>query len=47
MDESGFAIGTSQSTRVLVIVNLDKSRFKRVFGRQEWITTVECIRETE
>ncbi|KYG42555.1 hypothetical protein M433DRAFT_73513, partial [Acidomyces richmondensis BFW] len=37
MDESGFAIGASQSSRVL------RSSWKVIKGRQEWITAVECV----
>ena len=42
MDESGFAVGTSQTSRVLVNVR-EKSSWKVVHGRQEWITAIECI----
>jgi hypothetical protein len=41
-DESGFAIGTSISTRVLTNTNEKRPR-KVVPGRQEWITAIECI----
>ena len=42
MDESGFAIGESQSSRALVNIR-EKSSWKVIKGRQEWITAVECI----
>ena len=41
-DESGFAIGASQTSRVLVNIR-EKTSWKRVVGRQEWITAIECI----
>jgi len=42
MDESGFAVGTSQSSRTLVNVR-EQSSWKVINGRQEWITGIECI----
>lgn len=42
MDESGFAVGTSQTSRVLVNVR-EKSSWKVVHGRQEWINAIECV----
>lgn len=42
MDESGFAVGTSQSSRALVNIR-EKSSWKVISGRQEWITAIECI----
>jgi hypothetical protein len=42
MDETGFAIGTSQSNRVIVDSSL-RTRYKAEPGRQEWVTVVECI----
>ncbi|KYG39555.1 hypothetical protein M433DRAFT_53943, partial [Acidomyces richmondensis BFW] len=36
IDESGFAIGDSQSSRALINVRKNSSR-------QEWITAIECI----
>jgi hypothetical protein len=42
MDESGFAVGTSQSSRALVNIR-EKSSWKIVSGRQEWITAIECV----
>ena len=41
MDETGFAIGTSQSSRVLV--STGTLAWKKVNGRQEWVTAIECI----
>jgi hypothetical protein len=42
MDESGFAVGVSQSSRALVNIR-EGSNWKVVKGRQEWITAIECI----
>ncbi|KYG41120.1 hypothetical protein M433DRAFT_159418, partial [Acidomyces richmondensis BFW] len=42
MDESGFAIGASQLSRVLVNIR-ERSSWKVIKGRQEWITAVECV----
>jgi hypothetical protein len=42
MDESGFAVGDSQSSRALVNIREDSS-WKVINGRQEWITAIECI----
>ena len=42
MDESGFAVGASQSSRALVNIR-EKSSWKVIKGRQEWITAIECI----
>jgi hypothetical protein len=42
MDESGFAVGTSQSSRALVNVR-EQSSWKVINGRQEWITAIECV----
>jgi len=42
MDESGFGVGESQSTRVLVPIDL-KTKHKKVAGKQEWVTVFECI----
>jgi hypothetical protein len=42
MDESGFAVRTSQSSRVLVNIR-DKVSWKVVSGRQEWVTAIECV----
>lgn len=42
MDESGFAVGASQSSRALV--NICKaSSWKIVAGQQEWIIAIECV----
>ena len=42
MDESGFAIGASQSSRALVNIR-ERSSWKIIKGRQEWITAIECV----
>ncbi|TKA64438.1 hypothetical protein B0A49_10136 [Cryomyces minteri] len=41
-DESGFAVGASQSSRALVNIR-ETSSWKRVGSRQEWITAIECV----
>jgi hypothetical protein len=41
MDESGFAVGASQSSKALVNIR-EKSSWKVVRARQEWITAIEC-----
>ena len=43
MDESGFSVGASQTTRTLINIR-EKSSWKRIQGRQEWITAIECVR---
>ena len=42
MDESGFGIGESQNTKVLVPIG-SQSKTKRTIGKQEWVTDIECI----
>jgi len=42
MDESGFAVGTSQSSRALVNIR-ETSSWKQIGRRQEWITAIECV----
>lgn len=42
MDETGFAVGTTQSTRIIVD-STQKSNWKITPGKQEWITAIECI----
>jgi hypothetical protein len=42
MDESGFAVGTTQSSRALVNVR-EESSWKVINSRQEWITAIECV----
>ena len=42
VDETGFALGTTQSSKVLVGKEGTR-RFKKIPGRQEWITAIECI----
>ena len=41
MDESGFAVGASQSSRALVNIR-ESSSWKQIGSRQEWITAIEC-----
>lgn len=41
MDESGFALRDSQTTRALVNVR-ENTSWKVINGRQEWITAIEC-----
>jgi hypothetical protein len=42
MDETGFAIGTSQCSRVVIDTTL-RTRYKLEPGHQEWVSAVECI----
>jgi hypothetical protein len=42
MDETGFSIGTMQSTRIIVDSSL-RTHFQAHPGRQEWVSTVKCI----
>ena len=42
MDETGFAIGSTQSNRILVD-STQKVHWKSSPGRQEWVTVIECI----
>lgn len=42
MDESGFAVGASQSSRALVSVR-EMSSWKVIAGRQEWVTAIGCV----
>jgi len=42
MDESGFAVGASQSSRALVNIR-NGSSWKQIGSRQEWMTAVECV----
>jgi len=42
MDESGFAVGTSQFSRALVNI-CEQSSWKVVSGQREWITAIECV----
>lgn len=42
MDESGFALGASQSSRALVNIR-DASSWKQIGNRQEWVTAIECV----
>jgi hypothetical protein len=42
MDESGFAIGTTQGACVVIDSRI-RSQFQARPGRQEWVTVIECI----
>ena len=42
MDKTGFAVGTTQSTRIIVDSS-QKSSWKVTLGKQEWITAIECV----
>lgn len=42
MDESGFGVGESQTTRVLIPAK-SNHKHKSVTGKQEWVTDIECI----
>jgi hypothetical protein len=42
VDECGFALGTTLPSKVLIRRG-DTRAFKKISGRQEWITAIECI----
>ena len=42
MDETGFSIGTMESTRIIVD-STARTHWQAHPGRQEWVTVVECI----
>jgi len=42
MDETGYAIGATQSTRVLAVLEKEKLARKGAPGRQEWVTSI-CL----
>ena len=42
MDESGFAIGTIEASKVIINKYI-RERYQAQPGRQEWVTSVECI----
>ena len=42
MNESNFAIGINQSSKVLINVQ-ELSNWKVIYDCQEWITIIECI----
>jgi hypothetical protein len=42
IDETGFALGTTLPSKVL-IKRVDTTAFKKISGREEWITAIECI----
>jgi hypothetical protein len=43
VDETGFALGTTLPSKVLIRRG-DTTAFKKISGRQEWITAIEYIR---
>jgi hypothetical protein len=46
MDESGYAVGHSQSSRALLNVR-DPSSWEQIASRPEWITAIECLSASE
>ena len=42
MDETGFSIGTIQSSRVIINKEM-RRQFQAQLGCQEWVSVVECI----
>lgn len=42
MDESGYAIGEIEATKCIINANI-RQQFQSKPGRQEWVTSVECI----
>ena len=42
MDESGFSIGTMESTRI-IIDSILCTKYQTHPGRQEWVSMVECV----
>jgi hypothetical protein len=42
MDESGFSIGTMESTRIIIDSTL-RTKHQAHPGRQEWVSIAECI----
>ena len=42
MDESGFSIGTMDSTRIIIDSTL-RTKYQAHPGRQEWVSFLECI----
>lgn len=45
VDETGFALGTTLSSKVLIDKTVSKG-LKKIAGRQEWITALECVSAT-
>jgi hypothetical protein len=43
VDETGFTLSTTLPSKVLIRRG-DTRAFKKISGRQEWITAIECIR---
>lgn len=46
MDESGFAVGATQSPRALVNIRNAIGR-KQTGSRQEWIIAIDCVSTSE
>jgi len=42
MDESGFAIGDIEASKVIINANI-RQKFQAKWSRQEWVTSIECI----
>jgi hypothetical protein len=45
MDESGFSLGSTGNNKIIVsqVTRNELRKFKKIPGRQEWITLIECI----
>jgi len=43
MDETGSAIGATQFKRVIAVLEKEKLARKGAPGRQEWVTSIECV----
>src|SRR4051794_10637787 len=45
MDEPGFSLGSTGNNKVIVsqVTRKELRKFKKIPGRQEWITSIECI----
>jgi hypothetical protein len=45
MDESGFSLGSTGNNKVIVsqVTRKELRKFKKIPGRQEWITSIECV----
>ena len=42
MDESGFSIGTIEAMHVIINSKIQQN-YQAQPGRQEWVTSIECI----
>ena len=42
VDEVGYSVKESQSSRALVNIH-EGSNWKVINGKQEWVTTIECV----